>query len=76
MLKYKLEYRVAGAGEQTLDFYARSLNGALDVAKAEAKGNWARLYEEDRPICDLELIEDSGVWLVGKSKAAGSQYHE
>lgn len=64
MLRYQLKYQTRNHEEEVLDFYARSLNGALEFAKAKAQGKWALLCEEDRPICRLELVQDSGVWLV------------
>ena len=66
MPHYQLKY--PANDHRSIDIYAfeaGSLGGALDVAKKNARGEWAELCEEDRPICFLELVSEDGVWLIG-----------
>lgn len=70
MHRYDLRYAVNGMTEiDTISFDALTLGGALDIARRSAQGHWAELYEDGRPVCELELIIDSGVWLVGGLRA-------
>lgn len=66
MPHYQLRY--AAPDHNSVDSYsfeARTLGGALDIARKSARGDWAELCENGRPICFLELVSDNGVWLVG-----------
>lgn len=66
MQRYDLRYAAKEPHRiDTLSFEARSLGGALDIARKSARGEWAELYEDGRPVCQLELVVGSGVWLVG-----------
>jgi len=42
----------------------------LDKAKAMVKAGHADLYEDGMPICSMELVAATGVWLVGKPRRA------
>ncbi|GMN02244.1 hypothetical protein [Erythrobacter sp. MTPC3] len=65
MIKYTLRFAAEDSeGEHKVSFHAHSTAGALDVAKNSAKGDWADLYERDTLICRMQLVEESGVWLV------------
>lgn len=65
MIKYTLRFVADQSdAEQKVSFYAHSTAGALDVAKKSAEGDWAALYEKDKLICRMQLVEESGVWLV------------
>ncbi|MXO49428.1 hypothetical protein GRI69_14325 [Erythrobacter vulgaris] len=66
MATYQLRYAAPGPGDiKRLEFEARTLPGALDIAKKETRGTWAELCHEGRTICRLELVAETGVWLVG-----------
>ncbi len=66
MATYQLRYAAPGPEDiKRLEFEARTLPGALDIAKKETRGTWAELCLEDRTICRLELVAETGVWLVG-----------
>lgn len=70
MHRYELKYETPDPLEtKSFSFEAYSFAGALDVAKQEACGEWAELYENGRPICRMELVENTGVWLVGGLKS-------
>ena len=57
---------------EEIDFECLSIAGALDKAKAKAmvKAGQADLYEDGTPICSMELVAATGVWLVGKPRRA------
>ncbi|UYH54111.1 hypothetical protein N6L26_08555 [Qipengyuania sp. SS22] len=51
---------------EEIAFDSVSIAGALDKAKMVARGNKADLYEDGSPICSMELVAETGVWLIGK----------
>ena len=53
---------------EEIDFECLSIAGALDKAKAMVKAGHADLYEDGMPICSMELVAETGVWLVGKPR--------
>mgnify|MGYP006966894636 FL=1 len=53
---------------EEIDFECLSIAGALD--KAMVKADHADLYEDGMPICSMELVAATGVWLVGKPRRA------
>ena len=53
---------------EEIDFECLSIAGALDKAKAMVKAGHADLYEDGMPICSMELVVETGVWLVGKPR--------
>ena len=55
---------------EEIDFECLSIAGALDKAKAMVKAGHADLYEDGMPICSMELVAETGVWLVGKPRRA------
>ncbi len=65
MPRYCLKYSGSDHSVQSIYFEARTLGGALDIARKSALGDWAELSEDERPVCSLELVSDDGVWLVG-----------
>ncbi len=66
MARYDLKYAPNSDGiVEMFSFEERSLSGALDMARKLARGDWAELYREGRPVCQMELVAESGVWLVG-----------
>ncbi len=71
MARYELRYESRDHGRPIeLAFDEHSLAGALDVARARAQGVWAELWQEGRPLCELELVSGCGVWLVGAPRPA------
>lgn len=49
-----------------IEFEARDAGGALSIAKGEARGRWAQLFEGGRYLCRLENADPDGanIWLV------------
>ena len=43
---------------------------SLRLAKAMVEAGHADLYEDGAPICSMELVAETGVWLVGKPRRA------
>ncbi|MBV7258375.1 hypothetical protein [Erythrobacter crassostreae] len=71
MLKYRLLFVAhEDEGIRELMFNARSTSGALDTAKRAAEGDWAELYQGDELLCNLRLVEETGVWLVMPGQSA------
>ena len=54
------------AAREEIAFDSVSIAGALDKAKKVASGTKADLYEDGRPVCSMELVGKTGVWLIGK----------
>ena len=54
------------AAREEIAFDSVSIAGALDKAKNIASGTKADLYENGRPVCSMELVGKTGVWLIGK----------
>lgn len=65
MHHYELHFCDEEKVHETASFDAYSLAGALDAARKRLHGQKAKLTEDGRPICSLELVEGTGVWLVG-----------
>lgn len=71
MVDYSLVFAAdTESGTRTLRFSERSVSGALEVAKQRAQGNWAELFAGEELICRLELVDETGVWLVGSKPAS------
>lgn len=71
MHSYELRWLRKEAGKpRSYNFKATSLGGALDVAKNDLLMERGRLYEDGQPVCYLELVEGTGVWLVGSPDLA------
>ncbi len=66
MENYSLKFEAdTASGEQTLRFHEKSVSGALEFAKESARGDWAELYRNEKLICRMRLVSETGVWLVG-----------
>jgi hypothetical protein len=71
MHHYELRYEAPDPQQvKSLSFDAHTFAGALDIAKKQARGEWAELHEDGRPVCRLELVENTGVWLIGGPRHA------
>ena len=71
MKKYSLRFAADNdAGERTVRFYAHSTANALELAKESANGDWAELSEDGALICKMQLVEETGVWLIQPVKDA------
>lgn len=46
-------------------FECLSIAGALDRAQKLVRGHHADLYQDGHPVCSMELVTETGVWLVG-----------
>ncbi|XUU60877.1 hypothetical protein ACRAQ6_00970 [Erythrobacter sp. HA6-11] len=65
MTQYSLVFAAdTKSGVEKLTFHERSVGGALEVAKERARGDWAELFEGDLLLCRIELVDETGVWLV------------
>lgn len=65
--RYRLQYDSDRFGkEKTIEFDAINPAGALLLAKREAEGRWARLYEGERLLCRLERLtpDSDDLWAV------------
>ena len=66
MHDYEFRYvRNDCSGKQSYRFRSVCLGGALDIARRDLEIAKGRLYEDGRPVCFLELVSGTGVWLVG-----------
>ncbi len=66
MKNYSLKFLMDNEqGEQTVSFCAHSVARALEIAKKSAAGCRAELYQDGEPIFTMELVSETGVWLVG-----------
>jgi hypothetical protein len=54
---------------EEIHFECLSIAGALDKAKAMVKAGQADLYQDGAPICSMELVAATGVWLVGEPRS-------
>lgn len=65
MPTYQLRYAAPGPRDiKRLEFEAKTLPGALQIAKNELRGAWAEFCADGEPVCRLELVAGSGVWFV------------
>jgi hypothetical protein len=70
MRSYRLVYEDDRHGAaKWIEFEARDAGGALSIAKGEARGRWAQLFENGRYLCRLENADPDGanIWLVARS---------
>ena len=63
MIKYSLRYADGDAGDTRLAFEAVSVDAALKFVRKTATGEWAVLYEDGKPICRMQAMEDD-VWRI------------
>ncbi|MEM7667157.1 MAG: hypothetical protein AAF250_14975 [Pseudomonadota bacterium] len=69
MDKYELRYAASNeAGATTITFYAHSTANALEMARDSASGSWAELYLNGALVCKMQLVEETGVWLLAPSQ--------
>lgn len=76
MRTYRLVYEDDRHGAtKWLEFEARDAGGALSIAKGEARGRWAQLFEDGRYLCRLENADPDGanIWLVSRSALPGER---
>lgn len=68
MDKYELRYAALNeAGATTITFYAHSTANALEMARDSASGSWAELFLNGALVCKMQLVEETGVWLLAPS---------
>ncbi|MDG5750317.1 hypothetical protein P8R33_04280 [Qipengyuania sp. XHP0211] len=53
---------------EEIDFECFSIAGALDKAKAMVRAGHADLFEDGMPVCSMELVAETGVWVVDKPR--------
>lgn len=67
MQKYVLRFESRNPPEaQEVTFSAPSVQDALEVAKSYPITDWAELYQDGVALCRMQLMDDSGVWLVSR----------
>ena len=54
-------------------FECLSIAGALDRAQKLVRGHHADLYQDGQPVCSMELVTETGVWLVGGPRRGCSE---
>ncbi|EDL47798.1 hypothetical protein [Erythrobacter sp. SD-21] len=70
MRDYELRYaEPADHNSAPVHFQAVGFADALDYARRIARGAQADLYQDGHPICSMELVNDVGVWLVGRPRS-------
>ncbi|WP_155805927.1 hypothetical protein [Erythrobacter litoralis] len=53
-------------GAEEIHFSALSFDGALNLAKKHLNGRQAVLLEDGRPICSMQMVSETGAWLIGR----------
>ena len=67
MTDYSVKCGTAAKGNEVeFHFTAGSFDGALSMAKRRMDGDWAVLLQEGKPLCRMQLVSDTGAWLIGR----------